>query len=126
VLLPTPRRRRVLLLEDNDAVAASLRRMLETYGHDVTRFARLDQARAAIPPVGFDVLLCDYDLPDGTGLDFLAEVEDSSPLGLVKWTSILCSGERRDAEVAASGLAVDHVLLKGAGTAQALIEIVGA
>lgn len=100
--------RRVLLLEDDDALAASISRALEACGHSVTRFATVKQARAAIPPIGFDVLLCDYALPDGTGIDFLRAVAEHTYEG----STILWSGLDRQREVDASGLHVDHLFSK--------------
>ena len=98
---------RVLMLEDSDALATAIIVALEEDGHSVMLFRSVRQARHAIPPIGFDVLLCDYELPDGTGLDFLREVGS-----LDRWTTILWSGLDRLREVSDSGVAVDHVLLK--------------
>lgn len=109
---------RVLLLEDNDSLAASIVGALTIHGHTVRRFGTLAEARAAIPPFGFDVLLCDYELPGGTGLDFLREVDHSSFLGLDRamphQTTILWSGVDRTREVEAAGLpfTIDHVRVK--------------
>lgn len=109
---------RVLLLEDHDNLADSIVRNIEASGHSVMRFRSVREASHAIPPIGFDVLLCDYDLPDGTGLDFLRDVDRSSFLGLDRampgWTTILWSGVDRSGEVAAADLpfTIDHVRVK--------------
>jgi DNA-binding NtrC family response regulator len=118
-------KRTVLLLEDNDSLAHSIMRTLEVEGHSVTRFRNLREARAAIPPIGFGVLLCDYELPDGTGLDFLGEVQQSTG-DLTDWTTILCSGLDRSGIVEASGIPVEHVIVKGARGVSEILQILAA
>lgn len=119
---------RVLMLEDNDTLAGSIVATIEAAGHSVMRFRDLRGARCAIPPIGFDVLLCDHDLPDGTGIEFLLEVERSSYLGLDRWTAILWSGLGRDDEVLAAGpaLADVHVLVKDVQGPRSVLDLIDA
>lgn len=100
----------ILLLEDDADLASSVQRALEATGYGVTHFRTVGDAMAAIPPIGYDVLLCDYELPDGTGLDFIAAVTKYEYRG----TTILWSGLDRENEVRQYGLgeAIDHLLIK--------------
>lgn len=97
----------VLLLEDDLGFAASVVGALEARGHQTVWALTVAAARHVYEPDRFDVLLCDYELPDGTGLDFLAGIRGSGGA-----TTILWSGLDRSREVAASGLHVDHVFSK--------------
>lgn len=98
---------RVLILEDAAAVATSLAIALEARGIDYVLATTVEEARAAYEADGFDVLLCDYELPDGTGLDFLATIRGSDKAKPVLWSAL----DRSDA-VAESGLHVDLVTTK--------------
>ena len=61
---------RVLLLEDDMLLGDSLREFLVTEGHGVDWCRNLHQA-LALRGEPFDVLLVDWQLPDGSGLDWL-------------------------------------------------------
>jgi two-component system, OmpR family, response regulator len=61
---------RLLLLEDDDLLGEGLRDYLRAEGHVVDWCRRLDQARA-LQDEPFDVLLVDWQLPDGSGVDWL-------------------------------------------------------
>lgn len=100
--------RRVLLLEDDLSVADSIMRALRLRGIEGVHASTVAGALEAYDVDLFDVIVCDYNLPDGTGLDFLAQVRGSD-----KATTILCSGLDRSKELAASGMHVDHVIDKG-------------
>ncbi|NJM43410.1 MAG: response regulator transcription factor [Brachymonas sp.] len=61
---------RVLLLEDDELLGSGLRDYLCAEGHVVDWCTRISQARElAVEP--FDVWLIDWQLPDGSGLDWL-------------------------------------------------------
>lgn len=100
--------RRILLLEDDLAVADSIMRALRLRGIEGVHAKTVAEAIAAYDVDLFDVIVCDYNLPDGTGLDFLAKVRGSD-----KAVTVLCSGLDRSKEVAATGMQVDHILDKG-------------
>ena len=57
---------RLLLVEDDDAIARGLCYALEQEGYAVRRAATQAAACAALPE-GFDLLLLDITLPDGSG-----------------------------------------------------------
>ena len=64
----------ILLLEDNAAVAESLKRALERTGYDVasrpTGAEGVDYTKATSP----HLVIVDVELPDGSGFDFCREL----------------------------------------------------
>ena len=62
---------RILLIEDDRAIATALREQAEGEGHSVDWAARLDEASDALATASFDLILLDLMLPDGRGLPFL-------------------------------------------------------
>ena len=67
-----------LILEDDSALAAVYRRVLETEGYAVTICDRVAAARIAIRNAAPDLLLIDIDLPDGNGLDLMDELRSDT------------------------------------------------
>jgi CheY-like chemotaxis protein len=66
---PAPRRRRVLVVDDNEEAAEALALLLDLGGHDV---ATANEGRAALAlarEMRPDTMLCDIDLPDMSGYD---------------------------------------------------------
>ena len=55
--------RKLLLIEDDSAIAASLRRVLARDGYAVTALARGDEGLATAHAEEFDVVLTDFKLP---------------------------------------------------------------
>lgn len=62
---------RLLIVEDDPAAARLMEAVLRTHGF--THLRTVDTAAAAVPAAAqADIILLDYQLPDGTGLDILA------------------------------------------------------
>jgi two-component system OmpR family response regulator len=68
----------ILLIEDDVAVSDSLKAGLEFTGHSVSPVYNTAEARAAMAESGFDLILLDLELPDGNGLDLLAELRSAA------------------------------------------------
>ena len=68
---------RVLLVEDNEKIQQGNRRMLEWEGNTVDAAATLAAAERCIAENRPDVIILDIMLPDGNGLDFLAQLRES-------------------------------------------------
>lgn len=66
--------RRILLVEDDLAVAEVLALLLCADGHEVRQEGDLQGARSAAGAGRFDLVLCDQNLPDGSGLEFVREL----------------------------------------------------
>lgn len=78
--LESPRDLSILVVEDNLDTLRYLKVVLERLGHGVTATASLAEARLAVSNSSFDLLVCDIQLPDGSGLDLMRELADSSTL----------------------------------------------
>src|SRR5262245_43240180 len=76
-------RLRVLLVEDDADLRATLRGALQVEGHDVVTAASLSEGLALLAHAGggeraaFDVVLLDLGLPDGDGESLLAQLRRS-------------------------------------------------
>ena len=68
----------LLIVEDETVLARSLVRAFTSRGWTVHHAAGAVQARRVAAEVGPDVVLLDLRLPDGSGLDVLAEMGDSA------------------------------------------------
>ncbi len=65
---------RVLVVEDDVAVAEALELLLQTWGHDVVSVADGEEAMVRLEQERFDVLISDYRLPGGVdGLEVCAQ-----------------------------------------------------
>lgn len=67
---------RILLIEDEAALARPLKEHLEADHNIVEWFVTLEEADAALRALEYDVVLLDLQLPDGDGLDFLVKLRD--------------------------------------------------
>ena len=77
---------RILVVEDDPILAEGLKTGLGLAGWTVDQVGDCEQARAAIAVGGFDALVLDLMLPDGSGLDLLAEMRrarDATPVLLL-------------------------------------------
>ena len=62
---------KILIVEDDTTFANTLHKFLSKHGHEPLKAFSAESARAAIDKTKFDLLLLDYRLADGTGLDVL-------------------------------------------------------
>lgn len=65
---------RLLVVEDDALTAHSLLQALSTLGHTVDSFATFQEAQAALAVDSFDLVVLDLGLPDGDGLQLLADL----------------------------------------------------
>jgi PAS domain S-box-containing protein/excisionase family DNA binding protein len=70
---------RILLVDDHADTLKVLRRILESSGHCVTPATNVQEASRAAEADGFDLLISDIGLPDGTGLDVMRSVQARHP-----------------------------------------------
>ena len=102
---------KILLLEDHPATTRAIARLLRSHGHDVRTASGLAAAERTVAAERFDLLICDLQLPEGSGLDFLPRVRHH----LQRWAAggaeapaIVLSGFARESDVARS-LAAGYV-----------------
>jgi two-component system OmpR family response regulator len=74
---------RILLVEDDEALAGAVREQIAADGHAVDCVRRLGDANDDVRAVAYDLILLDLMLPDGRGLDFLKQLRkagDATPV----------------------------------------------
>ncbi|MBY0323298.1 MAG: response regulator [Reyranella sp.] len=113
---------RVLLVEDNAAVAEVTRELLAELGYDVVHAADVAAARAALEGEAIDVVLSDIVMPGGAnGLDLAREVRQRGGLPVV-----LATGYSDQAQAAANeGFAILRKPYSMNGLHDALREALG-
>ena len=91
----TPERQQlsILLVEDHADTALAMVHLLKTAGHEVT-VAPSVSAALAQGERGFDLLISDLDLPDGSGLDVMRSMHSNEHL-----RGIVVSGFGRDEDI---------------------------
>lgn len=78
---------RVLILEDHDDMASLMMEMLRELGYVPTRAATVAEALEATVAQPFDIVIADYSLPDGSGVQAVGEIMEHRPV-----RAILLSG----------------------------------
>lgn len=95
---------RLLLVEDDDAIAQPLQDGLTEEGHEVERARTAAAALAAMPA---DLVLVDLGLPDRDGTELVAELRSQSDVGIVVLTA---RSDESDKVAALNGGADDYVV----------------
>lgn len=65
---------RLLLVEDDDSLGATLQERLVRKGHEVKWVQRAQLARKAVEQSSFDLIIFDVGLPDGNGFELAKEI----------------------------------------------------
>src|SRR3954471_10040922 len=66
---------KVLLIDDEEKLRSLLARLLKLEGYAITEASTLKAAYKALDTEEPDVILCDVKLPDGSGVDFIAQIK---------------------------------------------------
>ena len=78
---------RVLLVDDDDAIRASFKDLLERFGYHITVAADGNEAKAMANRLKFDVAILDILLPDTIGLKLIPDLKKNNPLlEVIVWT----------------------------------------
>ena len=85
---------RILLLEDDLSLGATLKEGLETRNYLVSWTKSCREARAAAAAGAFDLAVLDVSLPDGSGFDLAQELQSASRFPIIFMTA-LNSAENR-------------------------------
>jgi CheY-like chemotaxis protein len=84
----------ILLVEDHEDSREVLSKLLIYCGHEVATAANIRDALLLLGDLRFDVLVSDIGLPDGSGLDLVAEAKKLQP-----WKkTVALTGHERDGE----------------------------
>lgn len=78
---------RLLLVEDDLSLGASLQERLKAESFDVTWARSLTEARGSLQALKPDLVILDIGLPDGSGLDLAREIKDRSALPIIFMTA---------------------------------------
>ncbi|MGI6153381.1 MAG: response regulator transcription factor [Christensenellaceae bacterium] len=78
----------VLLVEDNIKILDANERVFLSEGYEVATATSLAQARAALEKVHPDVIVLDIMLPDGSGLDYIAEIRQKTTAPVLLLTAL--------------------------------------
>jgi len=100
---------RLLLVEDNQALAASVAKTFRTKGYAVDAVATADDAGSALRMQPYDLLILDLGLPDGDGLDVLRRLRHGKSRLPVLVVTARASLQNR---VAGLNLGADDYLVK--------------
>ena len=73
-------RDRILLIEDDELVLEFVTKLLSTGDRSIVQARNCTEALAACRADHPDVILCDFELPDGTALDLLPQIRSIDPL----------------------------------------------
>lgn len=116
---------RVLLVEDNAALAAVLRFNLERLPAEVTWASDGEEARALLNQEAYDVLITDYQLPHASGREVIEAARSSAinkgcPVILLTAKALELDGDRIKEE-----LQVEEVISKPFSP-RAIVHMVGA
>lgn len=77
----------ILIVEDDSALRASTRRILEREGATVTAVGTIAAANEVLLTGDFDLVISDIRLPDGDGMDFVGELRGAhESLPVLLWT----------------------------------------
>ncbi len=102
---------RLLLLEDDPAIARTVAYALEREGLAVTHSLLVHDARQQMRQQPFDLLVLDVGLPDGSGLDLLRELRGAPATGTLPVLVLSAHGEEID-RVLGLELGADDYLAK--------------
>jgi len=78
---------RILLVEDEEAIADVLQRNVGDYSWEMVHASNLEQARKVLAAEEFNVILLDINLPDGSGLDLCREIRSDSTVPILMLTA---------------------------------------
>ncbi|HSX31791.1 MAG TPA: response regulator [Candidatus Saccharimonadales bacterium] len=109
--VPTDRAKRILFVEDDDALAGVYLVRLQAEGFDVKRVANGEDALAAAISYKPDLVLLDVMMPKVSGfdvLDILRNTSETANLKIIMLTALSQEADRKRAE----SLGVDDYLVK--------------
>lgn len=98
---------RVLIVDDNASIRMTLMKVIQRHGHEVLTAASIEESLHAARTADIDVVFLDVGLPDGSGLDIIAALREtsSSPEVII----ITASGDSDGAEMAIRNGAWDYI-----------------
>ena len=80
--------RKILLVEDNESIQENNKAMLERNGYTVRLAMNLAEAWKELADASTDAIVLDITLPDGSGLDFLKKLRQTSQVPVLLLTAM--------------------------------------
>ncbi len=65
---------KILILEDDQEQSGPIKASLQSAGHEVDAACDVATAKAYLEVIHYDIVILDWNLPDGTGIDLLSEL----------------------------------------------------
>ena len=105
---------RLLIVEDETELASAIARGLRRQGHAVDLAASASEAELKIASAGYDLVLLDWNLPDGSGVEICRGLSDGSVEMFGDRPRVLMLTARDDVDDRVSGLdaGADDYLVK--------------
>lgn len=91
------RKTSILLVEDHASTALAVSKYLKAIGYDVEVASDVASARRLAADRAFDIIVCDIQLPDGTGWELMRGLNRTRPI-----PGVAISGFASDADIARS------------------------
>lgn len=79
---------RILIIEDEDIIRDSMRRLLQRKGHDIAASPSLEEATAKHQPADFDLIISDLRLPGAPGTDVIPLAGEVPVLIMTSYASV--------------------------------------
>ena len=70
---------RILLVVSNDLIRDIFKELFEISGHNTVAVERASDGLKTLKNECFDIVICDFDLHDGTGVAFFGSAKDACP-----------------------------------------------
>lgn len=100
---------RILIVEDETTLNRTLSEGLRELGYQTDEAENIKDAQYFIGIRNYDLVLLDWMLPDGSGLDLVQEVKEKSQRTAVVMIS---ARDDRESEIEAFGLGIDDYIVK--------------
>lgn len=78
----------ILLLEDEESVNRGISFSLQKSGYEVTACFKIEEAKLAVSKKTYEIIVCDINLPDGNGFDFIKWVRAASDAYIICLTAL--------------------------------------
>jgi DNA-binding NtrC family response regulator len=78
----------ILILEDEEIIRTTLRRLLERHGHEVAEAGSVPEALERHEPANFDLIISDLRLPGPPGTDIIAHAQGVPVLIMTSYASV--------------------------------------
>jgi two-component system, NtrC family, response regulator HydG len=72
-------KKRLLLVVSDDLICYIFRQLLERSGYNTVAFEKAKNGVEVLKNECFDIVICDFDLNDGTGIEFFESTKDICP-----------------------------------------------